>query len=196
MSVSHLLLALQWRDWAEPTGTLLLAIALLLICCLAWLTNLIALPGNWICVLALAVFAWIGPESGRASIGVGPVLIAFALAFVGELLELAAGAAGAKRAGASNKSTLYSMVGSIVGAIGGAIIGIPIPIIGSLVAAVLFGGIGAAAGAMYGEWSDGRDWRENWTVGHSTFWGKTFGTFGKFIAGFAIVLVTIVAIAV
>ncbi len=179
-------------DWTESTGIVLLVLGLILLCTISWLLNLIALPGNWICVLLVALYAWLGPEDSRASIGYGVVLTCFAFALIGEVIEFAAGALGAQRAGASRKATLYSIIGSVCGAIAGAVIGIPIPLVGPILAAILFGGLGAAAGAMYGEWSGGRAWKENLSVGQATFWGRTFGTLGKFASGLIIlVLVTV-----
>jgi len=183
----------MWNDWFGSTGIVLLVLGLILVCLVSWMANLVALPGNWICVLLVALYAWLGPESGRAAIGYGVVLVCFALALVGEVIEFAAGALGAKRAGASRKATLYSIIGSVCGAIAGALIGVPIPVVGPILAAILFGGLGAAAGAMYGEWSGGRAWKENFTVGQATFWGRTFGTLGKFAAGAVIVLLVIIA---
>lgn len=184
----------SWMEWGKTSGGIALAIAFVLLCVVAWLTNLVALPGNWGCVLLMACYAWLLPDQGRVSIGYVAVLVAFGFALVGEMIEFFAGAAGAKRAGASRKSTLYSIIGSMAGALMGAFVGIPIPVVGSVIAAIVFGGFGAAAGAMYGEWSDGRDWRENWVVGHSTFWGRTFGTLGKLLAGFVIVLIAAIAV--
>ena len=184
----------HWTAWLQTSGVVLAAIALVVACIAAWLTNLIAMPGNWICVLMLALYAWLGPEQGRLAVDYVAVLVGFFLALAGESIEFLAGAAGAQAAGASRKSTLYSILGSIAGALAGAVIGVPIPVIGSVIAALLFGGMGAAAGAMYGEWTDGRPWRENWSIGHATFWGRTFGTLGKVLCGAAIVLVTIIAL--
>jgi hypothetical protein len=144
----------------------------------------------------LGIYAWLGPDQGRTSVGWIPAVAAFAIALIGELFEFVAGAYGAKRAGASRRSTLYAVIGSLVGAIIGGIIGVPIPVIGSLVAALLFGAVGATAGAMYGEWTDGKSWRESWTVGHAAFWGRLLGTFGKVSAGAVIVLLVIVVVVV
>ncbi len=185
--------AVAQNDWMESTGTVLLAVGLILACLISWLLNLIGLPGNWICVLLAALYAWLFPEGSRASIGYGVVLVCFGFALIGELIEFAAGAWGAQRAGASRRATLYSIIGSVGGAIAGAVIGIPIPLIGPILAAILFGGLGAAAGAMYGEWSEGRVWKENLSVGRATFWGRTFGTLGKFACGFVIVLLVAVS---
>jgi hypothetical protein len=187
----------SWFDWSawleqlQPTGSLLLAITLVVVCLLCWASNLIALPGNWFSVALLALYAWLGPQDQRVAIGYAAVATAFALALAGEVIEFVAAAFGAQRAGAGRKSTLYAVVGSMVGAILGALIGVPIPVIGSVLAAILFGGVGATAGAMYGEWTDGRSWRESWTVGHAAFWGRTFGTLGKLSVGVGIVLIVV-----
>ena len=124
------------------------------------------------------------------------MVISFALALAGETIEFAAGALGAQRAGASRRATAFAMIGSMIGAIAGAVIGLPIPVIGSVLAAILFGGLGATAGAMYGHWSDGKPWKESWTIGHAAFWGRTFGTLGKMLAGLVIVVAIILGVIV
>jgi uncharacterized protein len=167
----------------------------LAICCIvAWLLNLISLPGNWLAVGLVAVYAWLGPEEGRLAIGFAVAFSAFVIAAVGEVFEFAAGAMGASRAGASRKSTFYAVVGSLVGAIAGGVLGLPIPLVGSVVAALLFGSLGATAGAMYGEWTDGKSWRESWTVGHAAFWGRLLGTLGKVAAGGLIVVLVLASL--
>lgn len=188
-------------EWSESVrqvltsgGTFLIASLLVLTCVAAWLLNLIALPGNWLAVLAMGMYAWLGPESGRAEIGLVPLALAFLAAVAGEIVEFAAGAVGASRAGASRRGTIMAIAGSMVGAIAGGIIGLPIPILGPVLAALLFGGLGATAGAMLAEWSDGKPWRENWRIGHAAFWGRTTGTFGKMLVGLLIVLTSLVAV--
>jgi uncharacterized protein YqgC (DUF456 family) len=183
-----------WTEWIEPTGTVVAALILLILCFAAWATNLVALPGNWICVALLALYAWLGPQEGRANLGYGPVVAAGLFALIGESLEFLASALGAQRAGASRRSTLYALIGSIGGAITGAIVGLPVPVVGPILAAILFAGLGATAGAMIGEWSDGRPWRENWNIGRAAFWGRTFGTLGKVAAGLIIVLIAIAGV--
>lgn len=190
------LLADDWSAFLQPTGTVLLAIGLVLACAAAWALNLVGLPGNWLGVAILALYAWLGPQQSRAEIGLAAVMIAFAAALLGEVIEFAAGALGAQRAGASRRATLYAVVGSITGAIGGAVIGLPVPLIGPILAAILFGGLGAAAGAMYGEWTDGRPWRQSWTIGHAAFWGRTWGVLGKVTAGGLIVLVAFIGVVI
>ena len=181
-------------SWLNPAGDVLLAVSLVFACIILWGLNLIALPGNWLAVLLLALYAWLGPEQGRAAISVTPVIAAAICAVVAEILEFAAGALGAKRAGASRRGTIMAVLGSMIGAVLGAVLGLPIPIIGPVLAAILFAGIGASAGAMYGEWTDGRSWKESWAVGHAAFWGRTFGTLGKVSVGAIIVIIAMLAV--
>jgi uncharacterized protein YqgC (DUF456 family) len=183
-----------WTAWLEPSGAVMAALILLVLCFAAWAANLVALPGNWICVALLAFYAWLGPQEGRANLGYGAVVAAGLFALIGELLEFLASALGAQRAGASRRSTLYALLGSIGGAIAGAIVGLPVPVVGPILAAILFAGLGATAGAMIGEWSDGRPWRENWNIGRAAFWGRTFGTLAKVTAGLIIVLIAIAGV--
>jgi uncharacterized protein YqgC (DUF456 family) len=184
----------SWMSWLEPTGTATAAAILVILCLIAWGSNLIALPGNWIAVVLMAAYAWLGPQDSRASLGYAPVVAAGGCALLGELFEFAASALGAKRAGASRRSTIFAVLGSVVGAVTGALIGIPVPVVGPILAAILFAGLGATTGAMYGEWSDGRPWRENWSVGHAAFWGRTIGTVGKITAGVGIILIVLISV--
>lgn len=186
-----------WLDWLAGLGDLglwIVATGLVVMCAVGWLANLISLPGNWIAVALLGLYAWLGPSHGRVQIGFLVPAVAFGLALLGEAFEFAAGAVGARKAGASRRSTLYAIVGSMSGAVLGAFIGIPVPVVGPVIAAILFGGLGATTGAVYGEWSNGRAWKESWSIGYAAFWGRTFGTLGKFSAGLAILVVAIVAI--
>ncbi len=182
-------------SWSlEPLLPFVWGISLIIACLAAWGLNLIALPGNWVATGLLAIYVWLGPDSGRASIGFFVLIAAFLMAAVGEVIELLAAAMGAKRAGASRRSTFFALLGSFVGAIIGAFVGIPIPAIGSIIAAIVFSGAGATVGAMYGEWSDGRPWKESWAVGHAAFWGRTFGMLGKLSAGMAILFLICIAL--
>ena len=185
-----------WIAWLEPTGTVLLAITVVLLCMIAWAGNLIALPGNWAAVLILLVYAFVGPEPGNASMGYTPVVAALCFALLGEGFEFVAAAMGAQKAGASRKATLLAMIGSMAGAMLGAIVGLPVPIVGQVLAAILFGGLGATLGAMLGEWHNGSSWRESLPIGHAAFWGRTIGTLGKVAAGAVIVIIAMISVMV
>ncbi len=111
--------------------------------------TLVGMPGVWM-MIGLAVLVevsdgWYLSEGTQETFGWWLLGICVLLALVGEGLDLAAGALGAKKAG----STRRGMVGALIGGLGGAIlgIGIPIPVVGSLIGAV----IGTFAGAMIGE---------------------------------------------
>lgn len=157
-----------------------------------WCMTMLSMPGNWLMVASVALFAWLAPpESFDISWTVVGVLIA--LAVLAELLELAASALGAKRAGGSRRGAVLAIVGSMVGAIIGAFVGVPIPVVGSLVAAILFAGLGALVGAMLGETWKGRTLAESWKVGQSAFWGRLLGALAK--TGIATAMVVITAVA-
>lgn len=169
-------------------------LGLVIVCVLSWLLNIVNLPGNWVAVAVIALYAWLGPDAGRVEIGWPVLAISFVVALIGEIIEFAAGAVGARRAGASRRSTIYAILGSFVGAIAGAVVGVPIPVIGSLIAAILFGAVGATVGAMYGEWSTGKPWQESWPIGQAAFWGRLLGTLGKLLAGCCIIIVVLWAV--
>lgn len=179
------------RDVMMPVGVVALGVALIVACTLAWLLNLFALPGNWLAIALMALYAWLGPETGRWQLGLVTLAIAFVLGLVGELIEFLAGALGASRAGASRRATWMAIVGSIIGAVVGGVVGLPIPVVGPVLAAILFGGLGATVGAMLAEWNDGTSWRDSWRIGQAAFWGRTTGTVGKMVAGLLVLVVCV-----
>ena len=117
-----------------------------------WSLNLLGLPGNWMIVAATALYAWLtaGPGSG------GPrwtaVAVVTGLAILGELVEFGASAAGVKRAGGSRRGAVLALIGSVVGAMTGLFVGVPIPVIGSVIAALLFAGLGEFVRDQYLHW--------------------------------------------
>lgn len=171
----------------------LAVLLLLLILTVAWALNLFTLPGNWLMVAAVAVFALLIEEDG--SIGIGwPVVIGLVvLALVGELIEMGAGALGAARAGGSKRGAVLAVFGSMAGSLAGAFVGLPIPFVGPVVGILLGASTGALGGAMLGEWWKGRDLDESWQVGHNAFWGRLLGTLGKTTVGLAMIAVATVA---
>ncbi|MEM9644532.1 MAG: DUF456 domain-containing protein [Planctomycetota bacterium] len=187
-------LPVLWSWWG--VGGVLIAVLLVSACVVVWAANLLALPGNWGIVALASCYAWLGPEEGRFGMGAGAVGALFLLGLLGEGLEFVAGALGASRAGASRRATIYSIGGSMIGALGGAFVGIPIPLIGPILAALLFGGLGATAGAIYAEATDGKPWRESWVIGRSAFVGRTLGTAAKSLVGLVMVLGVVIAVLV
>jgi predicted membrane protein len=69
-------------------------------------------------------------------------------------------------------------------------------VIGSIVAALFFGGVGALAGAMIGDVWAGSSFEQSWRVGQAAFWGRLLGTLGKIIIGSIMVSVVLAALVV
>jgi uncharacterized protein len=171
--------------------TFLWATLLILILFIAWFTNILGLPGNWL-MLACATLYWIFmPAESSASIGIILLIVLGGLAIAGEVLELMAGSAGVKKSGGTRRSAVYAIFGSIGGALTGFFVGVPIPLIGPIVGSLLFGSFGAMAGAMLGERSAGRGWTQSLQTGKAAFWGRAFGTAAKMGVGLIMIFVTL-----
>lgn len=160
-----------------------LALLLLFAGGMCWLSNLFSLPGNWALLAIVALFAFLLPHDGSRGIAGTTVGILLMLAVGGEIVEFAAGAAGAAKLGASRRSIWLSLVGAIVGSVGGAVVGLPIPIVGSMAAALLGGSVGAFAGAYLGEIQSERSHGPSVAVAKGAFFGRLWGTVGKFAVG-------------
>lgn len=166
-------------EWAYYLWALLLVTC----CAIAWLLNLVTLPGNWLIVGVAALFAWLLPLDDDRGISWIMVIVLAALAAVGEVIEFAAGAAGAAKQGASRRAIALSMIGAITGSILGLGVGAPVPVVGSLVMAIMGGAVGAFAGAYLGEAWKGRDETARTAAGRGAFFGRIWGTVGKFAVG-------------
>lgn len=166
-----------------------------LVCCALTLMNL---PGNWLMLLAAGAYWLWAPDQTDARLAIhgGIVLALLALACLGELLELLAGALGAKKGGGSKRGAVLAVIGSFVGSIIGGLVGVPFlpTVIGTVIAIVLFAGLGATGGAMVGEAWKGRSFDESWKVGKSAFWGRLLGTAAKIMVAFAMVTVLTLAL--
>lgn len=163
-------------------------------CLVAWLSNLITLPGNWLIVGLAALYAALISPTSPVAMGWQTVFILLGIALIGEVLEFATGAVGASRAGGSRRGALLAIIGSIVGGIVGLGLGLPIPLVGPVIGAVLCAGLGAFLGAMLGEIWRGRDLDSSWRVGEAAFWGRLAGSLAKLLAGLAMILGLIAAI--
>jgi len=162
---------------------------------IGWVLTLFGLPGNWLMVLAAASYSTLVPIESKLSIGWPIVGVLVGLAVLAELLEVLAAALGVAKAGGSKRSTIFALFGSLIGSVIGAFVGLPVPVIGSAVAVVLFGSFGALLGAVLGEDMVGRSSDDAMRVGVAAFWGRLLGTVGKTVFATAMVVVTIVALA-
>ena len=166
-----------------------LLLLVVLVCC--WALNIVGLPGNWINLAAVAISAWLMPDAHRADVGWIVVGILIFLAVLGEIVEFAAGSAGATTAGGSKRGAVLAMIGAMIGGVVGLIVGafIPVPIVGSIVVSLLLSALGSLLGAMAGEKWKGRDLEESFWVGHAAFWGRLLGTVGKIAVGAMMIIV-------
>jgi len=155
----------------------------------AWLLTVLQLPGNWLMVLLTAMAAWLIPEETRFSVGWPTVGIVFALAVVGEVLELATGAVAAKKQGASRRAVCLALVGGIAGALFGAGGGSVVPVLGTLIGILAGGAAGAFLGAYLGETWKGRSEAQAVAVGRAVAIGRTLGVLGKMSVGVVMVLI-------
>jgi uncharacterized protein len=170
----------------------LCAVLLLVAMAGAWFANVFALPGNWLMVGLATLFAFIFPLSAGRGLHWKTVAVAAGLALVGEIVEVAAGAAGAKRSGASRRAMLLAVVGTMIGSVLGAFVAIPIPIVGPIVGAVGGGALGAFAGAYVGETALGRSTEQSLAAGKGALIGRLLGTAGKLVIG--VVLFVVIAV--
>lgn len=158
----------------------------------SWTSNLLSLPGNWLIVLATAIYAYFFPESAKSGIGWLGVAILVALATLGEVIEFVAGAAMAGKRGASRRAMALAVLGTMLGSILGAVFTIPIPIIGPIIGALAGGAGGAFCGAWLGELWKGKSNEERVHVGTGALMGRLLGTSGKLIVGAVMVVVAAV----
>jgi hypothetical protein len=159
--------------------------------CGAWLSTLFTIPGNWLIAGLAAAFAFFFPAAEGHGISWITVGVAFALALVGEVIELAAGAAGAKRAGASRRAMVLAIGATMVGSVLGAFAGVPIPVVGPLIGALGGGAGGAFVGAFLGESAIGRDLSQSTAAGKGALIGRLLGTVGKLVVGVVMIAIIV-----
>jgi len=158
----------------------------------AWFATLFALPGNWLIVGLAALFAVFYPAGEGHGLRWSAVGIGAVLAIIGEAIELLAGAAGARRAGASRRSAVYALAGTIVGSILGATVSIPIPIVGPIIGALGGGALGAFAGAFVGETAIGKDVPQSVAAGKGALVGRLVGAVGKLAVGAVMIVIIVI----
>jgi uncharacterized protein len=118
------------------------------------------LPGLWVILLGIIGYGWI---TDFRTVGTGFLILAIALALLGEILESWIGFRFARRYGGSSRAGWGALVGGLVGAI----VGVPIPVIGS----VIGGFVGAFVGAAVFEYTKARHAEGSVRAG----WGAVLG---------------------
>ena len=160
-------------------------LAFYLLFSLAGLISLIfGLPGNFVILGASMLYGWYG---GFQEITVKIIIILIVLALAGELIEFLLGILGSKKYESSNRA----VVGSIIFGIIGAVMGAPFFFgIGAVVGAFA----GAFAGAIIVELSQGKNMDEALKSGWGAFIGRVAGTISKGAVGIAMIAVTVIAV--
>ncbi|QDV53349.1 DUF456 domain-containing protein [Gimesia fumaroli] len=187
-------MSFEWLyDWLPVTFYYLMATLLLLANLTAWVSILFLVPGNWIMVLLSALFYAFMPGQENSGISLTVLLIAVALAGLGELVEMLGGSAGAAKKGASRRAMILSLLGTFFLSVIGAMVGTPfLPPFGTVLGAVLGGSVGAYIGAYLGEVWKGNETVDRYEIGRAAFVGRILGVVGKMAIGVIIlVMITI-----
>ena len=170
-------------DWAA--GVPVVAGLVVVIACLVGIfLTVLTLPGAWIAIAVSLLVWWWQPQMFEW----WTFLIALIFAALGEVVEFAAGALGAAKAGASKKGMIGATIGTLLGAIIGTFFG---PIIGSIIGGVL----GAALGAFVGEFGfASRHWKDAGKASAGAAIGRVLATIGKTIFAGAVALTLCLAV--
>jgi uncharacterized protein YqgC (DUF456 family) len=158
------------------------------------LSIVLSLPGTWIMIgLALVIelcdSLYLPPDHNQ-TFGWWVILTCVGLALFGEVIELAASAAGAKGGGGSKRGMWGALIGGIVGALIFTPF-IPVPIVGTLIGAILGTFIGAVVGEVTGE--QAKSVRGSMKPALGATIGRVIGTFSKI--GIAIVVWLVLSVA-
>jgi uncharacterized protein YqgC (DUF456 family) len=153
----------------QHAGLIVLYIALFLMNILIF----VGLPGSWIAVAAILIYAL---ATRFSEVGWPMLLVMAGIAVVGEVVESLLGIVYVAHKGA----TKWGVFGAFAGGIAGAILGsMVMPLVGS----ILFGFIGAFAGAVALEYHYYRSLDRALRTGFFAFLGKLNAMFVKFALG-------------
>jgi hypothetical protein len=159
--------------------------ALYLLVSLAGLVSLVfGLPGTFIILGGSVLYGWYG---GFQEITVRIIVILVVLALAGELIEFLLGILGSRKYESSNRAIMGSIVFGIIGAIMGA------PFFFGI-GAVIGAFTGAFAGAILMELSQGKKMDEALKSGWGAFIGRVAGTISKGAVGIAMMAITVVSV--
>lgn len=141
----------------------------------------VTLPGLWVMTAAAAVFALLTHERG---VGIKTLFALFFLSLGGEILELTAGGAAARKAGGGRRAAVGALVGGIVGGILGSFV---LPLVLTIVGICLGSFVGAASFELAGGSEAGHSLRVGWGAAK----GRFFGVAVKLVVGVVMFLVIV-----
>ncbi|MBC7834721.1 MAG: DUF456 domain-containing protein [Phycisphaerales bacterium] len=148
--------------------------------------TMLTLPGIWVSLAIAALCWWWQPDMFEN----WTMITAGVLALLAEVVEFAASAAGASKAGGTRKGAIGSIIGGVVGAIVASPLLFPI-------GTILGGAVGAGIGAFVLERhkpSAEMTWKQTAKVGAGAATGRLVATILK--TGFAVVVALLLTIAV
>jgi hypothetical protein len=158
-------------------------ILLILIAVCALALVVVTLPGLWVMTAAAAVYALLTHER---QMGFKSLAALFVLSLAGEILELTAGGAAARRAGGERRATIGALLGGIVGGIVGSLV---FPLVLTIVGVCLGSFLGAAGFEFLG----GGQTEHSLEVGWAAAKGRFVGVMLKLAVGVVMLAVVIVA---
>ena len=141
--------------------------------------TVIGLPGLWLMIGAVGVYAW---GTGWTQVALVTVIALVGVGILAELVEFLAGGAAAKKAGGSARSAWGALIGGVAGAL---LFSIPVPIVGTIIGACL----GAFIGALAMEYSVRQHTEHSMRVGWAAAKGRLWGILSKLAFGVVILLV-------
>ena len=151
------------------------------------LIQVLSLPGNWLAIILVIIWKFIGPASSVAELSWGFILLLAALAAIGEIMEWLLQMKVGKQFGSSLKGN----IGGIIGAIVGAILFLPLFFgFGALLGAL----VGAYLGCLAAELLQGREGKVARKAAWGAFLGKFLGLGLKLGLGATIIWLTIVRV--
>lgn len=153
---------------------------------------LVGLPGAWLTIAAaiaidLLQSNWM-PAGAPLVFHPITLAVAVAIAALGEILEFALSAAGARRFGASRAGMVGSIIGGLIGAVAGTFL-LPVPVVGTLTGAL----IGTAIGAIVGEVHAGKSLQQSARPAAGAVIGRALGTLAKLPCAAAVWLLLAIA---
>jgi uncharacterized protein YqgC (DUF456 family) len=134
--------------------------------------NVFSLPGNWLMMVAAALFSWWTHWSHPPVWVLGAMV---GVLLVGEAVELLGSVVGAKKFGASRGATWAAIGGAILGAI----VGVPVPVIGNILGAI----VGAFVFAWTVELAKRRGMKAATLAAVGAALGRTMGIGAKLACG-------------
>ena len=148
---------------------------------LFWLLNFFSLPGNWLIIVSLIILAFISPSFTP---GILWWIGVIGLALLGEVLEWVGQYIGGKKYGLSSKGNLVAIIFGIIGSI----IGAPFFLgLGALIGGLM----GAYLGGLLWELMNGKSLTNAQRAALGAVFGRLLGLFAKLSAGMGIIFLVL-----